>query len=96
MRENLSGDQILTLHQGHTPEITFQSDSEATGIWYLEDTVLSLATGSRIYGAAIYQDEYLKLDGRWYISKTGYERTFECVEPLPGGHMVLKNRFSRK
>lgn len=94
MRENLSGDRILTLHHGHHPEITLVDENHATGIWYLEDTVLALDAGIRIYGAAIYNDEYRKVDGEWVISSIGYRRTFECSEPLADGHAVLKNMFS--
>lgn len=94
MRENLSGERILTLHHGHHPEITLVDENNATGIWYLEDTVLALDAGIRIYGAAIYSDEYRKVDGEWVISSIGYRRTFECSEPLGDGHAVLKNMFS--
>ncbi|MCB1704007.1 MAG: nuclear transport factor 2 family protein [Halioglobus sp.] len=93
MRDNLSGDKILTLHHGHHPEIDIVDATAATGIWYLEDTVLALEAGIRIYGGAIYADEYRKVDGQWCICKTGYKRTFECSEPLDAQHSVLKNMF---
>ena len=35
MRNNLSGKKMLTLHQGHTPEITLLDKHNASGIWYL-------------------------------------------------------------
>ncbi len=93
MRENLSGDRILTMHHGHHPEIEIIDDNTATGIWYLEDTVLALDVGMRIYGAAIYSDQYRKEGGDWVISHTGYRRTFECAEPLDKTHSVVKNMF---
>ena len=33
------GKTRTTCHQGHTAEIDFQSDTEATGIWAMEDTL---------------------------------------------------------
>lgn len=95
MCEKLSGEKMLTMHQGHSPEIDLVDDSNAKGIWYLEDTVLALEAGVRIYGAAIYNDEYRKVDDQWFISHIGYRRTFECLEPLPEGHTVLKNMFAK-
>jgi hypothetical protein len=94
MQESLSGDQILTMHHGHHPEITIVDENNATGIWYLEDTVISLAGSVRIYGAAIYSDRYIRCDGQWLIAEIGYQRTFECVEPLPEGHHIQKNMFA--
>jgi len=94
MRENLSGENILTLHNGHHPEIEIINESSATGVWYLEDIVLALESSTRIYGGGIYADEYQKVDDRWLISKTGYKRTFECAEPLDEKHVVIKNMFA--
>jgi hypothetical protein len=94
MRNNLSGKKMLTLHQGHTPEITLLDKNNASGIWYLEDTVLALEANMRIYGAAIYTDEYRKEHNEWRINTTSYKRTFECAEPLPQGHTVKKNGFA--
>ncbi len=94
MKKNLSGDKMLTMHHGHHPEITIVDENSAQGIWYLEDTVIALESSVRIYGAAIYNDEYKKVNGEWLISQIGYKRTFECVEPLPEGHRVLKNMFA--
>lgn len=68
---------LVTIHQVHTPEIDFVSDTEATGIWYLQDIVIAEADGMTQLGAGFYRDEYVKDDGVWRIRKTGYERTFD-------------------
>ena len=94
MRDNLSGDKILTLHQGHQPEIEIVDDSNARATWYLQDIVLVLEAGIRLYGSAIYSDVYSKVDGEWLISETGYQRVFEAVEPLGEGHQVTENMFA--
>ena len=96
MEENLSLETVITMHQGHHPEIEIAEDgTTATGVWYLQDMVIDLVGRTRLYGAAIYRDEYRKVDGQWKISKTGYSRTFEFVEPLAEGHVELQNMFAK-
>ena len=56
--------------------------------------MISLEAGVRIYGSALYSDEYRKEDGEWRICATGYRRVFEAVEPLGEGHMITENMFS--
>lgn len=76
LRSALVGES-LTLHTAHHPEIDLTSPTTATGIWVLEDWVLDSRTGSRLHGAAHYQDEYVKIDGEWKIKSTGYKRIME-------------------
>ena len=94
MRENLSGEKVLTLHQGHQPEIEVIDETSARASWYLQDIVIHLEAGVRIYGSAIYADEYRKENGEWKICATGYRRVFEAVEPLGEGHMITENMFA--
>lgn len=94
MVENLSLGTVITMHHGHHPEIKLNEDAtKATGTWYLQDMVIDLVGKTRLYGAAVYQDEYRKENGEWKISKTGYSRTFEFVEPLSDKHVVLQSMF---
>lgn len=93
MRDNLSGEKVLTLHQGHQPEIEIIDESNARASWYLQDLVIHLEAGVRIYGSAIYQDVYRKESGEWKICATGYKRVFEAVEPLGKDHMITENMF---
>lgn len=94
MRDNLSGEKVLTLHQGHQPEIEIIDEGNARGSWYLQDLVIHLEAGVRIYGSAIYQDLYRKESDEWKICATGYKRVFEAVEPLGKDHMITENMFS--
>lgn len=77
----LSDEKILTQHHGHHPEIEFTSDTTATGVWYMDDTVYVLAENSRTRGNGIYWDEYIKEEGEWKISHTGYERVW-CTKEI--------------
>lgn len=74
----LDSKDILTSHCVHQPEIDFQSETEATGTWAIEDTVIHEQFGVTIRGSAFYQDRYVKqADGQWRIAHTGYKRTYE-------------------
>jgi hypothetical protein len=94
MSGNMSAETFLSMHNGHHPEISVASDGQsATGTWYLQDMILDLTNNVRLYGTGLYSDEYVKSDGEWQISRTGYVRIFECVEPIGENHNVLKNMF---
>src|SRR3954453_4962432 len=68
-------------HRCHHPEIRLTSDTTATGTWALEDVVIMTDFDLTVRGAAFYEDEYTKVDGRWRISRTGYKRTYEEIQP---------------
>ena len=67
----------VTAHFVHHPEITFTGDTSAVGIWYLQDRVIARGFDLDISGTAFYRDEYVRADGSWRFSHTGYERVFE-------------------
>lgn len=69
-------------HNGHQPEIQMLSATEATGIWYLADHMWILNHNAKTYGTAIYWDRYVKVQGRWLISDSRYERLYEINETL--------------
>jgi len=83
-------------HNGHHPEIHIVSPDEATGIWYLADNMWVLNQKNFATGTAIYWDRYKKLDGRWLISETRYERIYEmnqrlAVEPTFHANYLAKH-----
>ncbi|MBW2423874.1 MAG: nuclear transport factor 2 family protein [Deltaproteobacteria bacterium] len=67
-------------HNAHHPEIDVLSASEATGVWYLTDNMWILDAQAFTTGTAIYWDRYEKVDGRWLIRDTKYERIYELNE----------------
>ena len=69
-------------HNGHHPEIQILSETEATGIWYLADNMWVMNFKFFTTGTAIYWDRYLKVDGRWTIKDTKYERIYEMSRAL--------------
>jgi len=79
---------FLSSHRVHHPEIDFTSDTTATGIWALEDSVIDEENEIALRGAAFIRDEYEKVDGQWRIKHTGYTRTFEEIELRQGNDRV--------
>lgn len=77
LEESLADTSVVTMHTAHHPEITFTSETTATGTWYLEDRVIVHAMDFELHGTALYHDEYRTQDGSWLISATGYRRIFE-------------------
>ena len=74
--------QFVGHHNGHHPEIDFQSPTEATGLWYLADVAIDLRNKVTTTGTSFYRDKYVKKDGKWVIVHSGYERIYEIVEPI--------------
>lgn len=90
----------ITLHQGHNPEITIVSDTEAVGKWYLQDNLIFAEgnpyEGTQIQGSAIYTDKYVKVDGEWLIMETGYLRIYEESFQRDKTHRISINMFRPK
>lgn len=81
MRTNLGAGIITTHFAGH-PEIEIDGDS-AAGTWCFDDTIIATEFRVLIRGSAFYEDTYRRgTDGRWRISSTGYERTYEYTVSL--------------
>ena len=58
---------ITSVHHAHTPEITFTSDSEAEGIWAMED-MLYWKQGEEdhwLHGFGHYHERYRKTEAGW-------------------------------
>ncbi len=70
---------LVSMHQGHHPEIEITSKTTAKGIWGFEDYLIIKQANMGLRGAAFYRDEYVKIKGQWKIKHTGYNRIFEEV-----------------
>ena len=70
----LLGDKdIISIHQGHNPEIDITSDITAKAIWSLYDYILDTRANnprSARKGWAYYEDVYAKENGEWMIKST--------------------------
>ncbi|MGI4746882.1 MAG: nuclear transport factor 2 family protein [Janthinobacterium lividum] len=81
-------DAAKTTHHVHSPEITFESDVAATGIWAMQDRVVWKAGEAPIPVLALtgyghYHERYIKFDGRWLIASLKLSRLNLEFEPLP-------------
>lgn len=70
-----------TVHHGHTPEIDLLSETEATGIWAMEDIIEY--PDRRIHGHGHYHETYRKLDGEWRFASIHLHRLRLTVVALP-------------
>ena len=90
----------ITLHQGHNPEITLESDTVAWGKWYLQDILIFTEgnpyAGTQIQGSAIYTDKYVKVDGKWLIQETGYLRVYKEMWQRGSSHRIRTNMHQPK
>ena len=78
-------------HNGYMPEIQMVSETEATGIWYLYDHYWALNAKHLTHGTALYWDRYLKVDGRWAIKETKYQRIYQINETLQENPEVVSH-----
>jgi hypothetical protein len=67
-------DLASTVHHGHTPEITCASDTEAWGIWAMED-IVEWPDGRILRGYGHYHETYCKEPGGWRITSLHLTRT---------------------
>ncbi|NMN96635.1 nuclear transport factor 2 family protein [Antrihabitans stalactiti] len=95
---NTLGPHVITEHRCDHPEIEVDGKT-ATGIWYLQDTVLIPEHSMVLRGAAFYSDRYVLCDdGEWRIAHTGYERTYEIVVSLTDipSFKLTSNRWAKE
>ena len=64
--------EVVTVHQGHTPEIEITGTDTATGIWAMYDRVE--LPGNAFEGWGHYHEKYRKVDGEWKISHIHLKR----------------------
>jgi hypothetical protein len=81
LTDTMGSTRMLTSHRGTQPEIDLVAPGLATGTWALEDVVIHQDFEVTIHGASFYEDRYVKVEGTWRISATGYKRTYEEIWP---------------
>lgn len=74
----------ITVHHGHCPEITIQSETSASGIWAMEDRIRwaedSVSPAKSLHGFGHYLETYRYIDGRWYIQTLKLKRLRVDIE----------------
>ena len=69
LKKNLDRDSMISVHQGHNPEIKITSDTTARGVWVLNDRLI-IQTIATLNGWRYYEDEYVKVNGEWKKKST--------------------------
>lgn len=72
---------VVSVHQGYLPEIDFQRDDAASGIWAMTDDLdapngMLQSNGQpvRMRGAGHYHERYVKSEGEWKIAEMELRR----------------------
>ena len=68
---------LFGIHHGHHPEIEITSDTTARGTWFLYNYMIDARDNINMLLAAVYDDEYVKVNGQWKIKHTYSTRLLE-------------------
>ena len=93
LKKSLGPDNVLSMHQGHQPEIDITSDTTAKGIWTSQAGLVIIDRNVSTREVNFYHDEYVKVGGQWKIKHTGYRRLFEEAADR-GETKLLANMFA--
>lgn len=93
LKKSLGSDNVLSMHQGHQPEIDITSATTAKGIWTSEAGLVIIDRNVSTREVNFYHDEYVKVAGQWKIKHTGYRRLFEEAADR-GQTKLLANMFA--
>ncbi|MFM8238617.1 MAG: nuclear transport factor 2 family protein [Actinomycetota bacterium] len=81
LQRSMGAETFHSSHKMHHPEIDLTGPDTARGVWALDDVVVMTDFELTIRGCSFYEDDYVKQDGVWRISRTGYRRVFEEIQP---------------
>jgi len=63
-------DDVIDMHHGQNGVIDITGQNEAHASWDLFFHTIHLATRMAVQVAGYYEDDYVRRDGRWWISKS--------------------------
>ena len=77
--DGVSGNIVYALHYIVMPNITVDGNA-ASGTWYLW-MIATMKEQGAVWGAGVYHDKYVNVDGRWWIKETTLDlQTFTKYE----------------
>ena len=66
---------VMDTHHGQNPQITLTGPDAASAVWDLQFTQINLKERTVVNLAGEYRDEYVRQDGRWWISSQKFRQT---------------------
>ncbi len=73
-------DSVLTAHHGHHYDIELTGETTARGIWAMYDNVQIPRISESREGYGWYEEQYVKVNGRWKIKYMTLSRIFIFTE----------------
>ena len=69
---------LTTAHHSHTPEITFESPTKASGIWAMSGAMVFKTDGEDRWrlNYGYYYEDYEKREGRWMFTSRRWQNVF--------------------
>lgn len=94
VRASLEG--VVSVHQCHTPDITFETPARAHGVWAMEDYLCWMQGDEKhwLRGYGFYDETYEKRDGRWVYVWRRLRRL--TVDRSPGGVLPAEARAAQE
>ncbi len=86
---------VIAMHQGHGPEISFVDDDTAKGLWYLQDIFIDPIRKTNTIGSSIYKDVYKRESDGWKINVSEYDRIYEMVVPIEDLSNITYSHLSK-
>jgi hypothetical protein len=79
----LLGPEKISVHHSHTPEITFESPTKASGIWAMEDNIFWKQGDEEhwLNGFGFYHETYELREGKWLFTSRRLKRTHVRTSP---------------
>jgi SnoaL-like domain len=87
---------VVSVHHSHTPQITFESPTKATGIWGMEDNIF-WKQGQEdhwLQGFGFYHETYEKRGRKWVFTSRQLKRLH--VRTSPGALMGAQRTAASK
>ncbi|HZR38101.1 MAG TPA: nuclear transport factor 2 family protein [Nevskia sp.] len=66
---------VMDMHHGQNPQITLTGPDSATGVWDLNFCQINVKERTVVNLAGEYRDEYVRQNGRWWISAQRFRQT---------------------
>ena len=83
MMQDQGGKQgFYTMHHGHNPLLTRISTDTAKGEWSLYFSAIDANAGMLTEIAGVYHETYTRLDSRWHIQTSRFERQSFLVSSI--------------